>query len=87
MEKETKKQHTYTVSERASCCMSGVEKVISSSTNLIDLVTTCGEMEINGKNLKISKFNLDDGSLSFDGEIDSIKYSASRVPLLKRIFK
>ncbi|MBR2968101.1 MAG: YabP/YqfC family sporulation protein [Clostridia bacterium] len=87
MEKAPKKPHTYTISERASCSMSGVEKVISSSANLINLVTACGEMEINGKNLKISKFNLEDGSLAFDGEIDSVKYSVAKVPLLKRIFK
>ncbi|MBE5731201.1 MAG: sporulation protein YabP [Clostridiales bacterium] len=87
MEKETKKQHTIELSNRCKCSMSGIDKVISSSDTAIILSSSYGGLEISGKSLKISKYDVDDGSLCFEGELDSIKYSAPKVPLLKRIFK
>ena len=89
MEKRQSEQkpHSFEVNNRSSCSMTGVEKVISSSESLISIVSSCGAMEINGKQLKISKFDVSDGTLNFEGEIDCIKYSAPKVSLLKRIFK
>ncbi len=87
MEKEVKKPHSFSVDNRTSCNMSGIEKVISSSEERIIVVSSCGEMEIRGKKLKISKFDVDDGTFCFDGEIDGVGYSAPKVPLLKRLFK
>lgn len=86
MEKE-KKHHSFEVDNRATCSMNGIEKVISSSESNISLVTSYGGMDINGKKLKINKFDVEDGTLCFDGEIDCIKYSMPKVPLLKRLFK
>ena len=86
MEKE-KQPHAFEVSNRATCSMSGIEKVISSSESHISIISSHGGMDISGKKLKINKFDADDGSLCFDGEIDCIKYSAPKVPLLKRLFK
>ncbi len=87
MEKEVKKPHSFSVESRNSCSMSGIEKVISSSDTSITVISSCGEMEIVGKKLKISKFEMEDGTFCFDGEIDCIKYSAPKVPLIKRLFK
>lgn len=87
MEKEVKKSHSFSVENRNSCSMSGIEKVISSSDSAIIIISSCGEMEILGKKLKINKFEVEDGTFCFDGEIDCIKYSAPKVPLLKRLFK
>lgn len=87
MDKEQKKPHGFEVKDRNFCNMYGVEKVVSSSENLIDVVTFQGGMEINGKNLKINRFDVNDGTLTFEGEIDCVKYSAPKTPLLKRLFK
>ncbi len=67
--------------------MTGIQKVSSSSETGISLVSSCGAMEIVGKKLKINSFSIDEGTLCFEGEIDSIKYSAKKVPLIKRLFK
>ena len=85
--KNEQKPHSFEVANRTSCAMTGIEKVISSSETLISIVSSCGAMEISGKQLKISKFDVSDGTLAFEGEIDCIKYSAPKVSLLKRIFK
>lgn len=87
MEKENKKPHSFEVKDRSDCSMSGIEKVISSSETSILVVSSKGGMEISGKKLKINMFDIDDGALCFEGEIDCIKYSAPKVPLLKRLFK
>lgn len=84
---EKTQNHSFEVSNRARCTMSGIQKVISSSETSVLLVSSCGNMEISGKKLKINKFDIEDGTLAFEGEIDGIKYSAPKVPLLKRLFK
>lgn len=88
MEKEIpKKPHSFEVSERTECKMCGVEKVISSNETFISAVSSKGGLEITGKKLKISKFDIDDGILCFEGEIDCIKYSVPKIPFIKRLFK
>lgn len=87
MEKEINKPHSFECKERSECYMHGIEKVVSSSESTILLLSSRGAMEINGKKLKIIKFDISDGTLSFEGDIDVIKYNAAKVPLLKRLFK
>ena len=82
-----KKPHSFEVKDRKSCTMTGIEKIISSSQSGILLTSSCGGMEISGKELKILEFNAESGALSFEGTVDGIKYTAAKVPLLKRIFK
>lgn len=87
MEKTQQQAHSFEVKDRSSCSMTGIQKVVSSSETNISLVSSNGAMEISGKKLKIDSFSVDDGTLRFEGEIDDIKYSAKKVPLLKRLFK
>lgn len=84
---KVKKQHILELTNRANATISGVEKVISSSDTCLNLATSEGGLTILGSNFKINKFSALDGTLSFDGVINSLKYSAAAVPLLKRIFK
>lgn len=79
--------HSFEVKERSECAMTGIQKVVSSSATAISVTSVKGGMEISGKNLKIVKFDVEQGVLSFEGEIDGIKYSAPKVPLFKRLFK
>lgn len=82
-----KKPHSIDLSNRKNGAITGVEKVISSCDTCLALATCEGGLTIAGANLKINKFNVDDGTLSFEGEINSLKYNAAKVPVLKRIFK
>ena len=79
--------HGFEVKDRNKCSMTGIQKVVTSSESHISLVSSCGAMEIEGKNLKINNFNAEDGTIGFEGEITSVRYTAKKVPLLKRLFK
>lgn len=71
--------------ERAE--ISGVEKVIRSNAETIELVTKRGGLTVSGSELKIDRFDVADGELELSGKINSLKYLEAAVPLLKRIFK
>jgi hypothetical protein len=65
--------------------------VISSDEYSLVLHTTAGGLQLSGKNLKINKYNQEDGHLSFDGQLDSCKYAAlkggEQKGMLKKLFK
>lgn len=82
-----KKIHSITIDSRRKGLVSGVDKVVSSCDTTIVLITSDGGLTIIGKELKINKFSIDDGALSFEGTIDTLKYTAAKTPLLKRLFK
>lgn len=71
--------------ERAE--ISGVEKVIRSNAETIELVTKRGGLTVSGSELKIDRFDVADGELELSGKINLLKYLEAAVPLLKRIFK
>ena len=85
--KPASKPHTATIENRSRVTLNGIEKVINSSDEAINLLTSGGGLNISGKNLKIQKFNIDDGTLVLEGTVDSLRYSVMKAPLLKRLFK
>jgi sporulation protein YabP len=67
--------------------LTGVSKVVSSNDTMLVLETGAGGMTVSGSGLKINKFDVNEGSLSFEGTVGSIRYSAAKLPFLKRIFR
>jgi hypothetical protein len=84
--KEERKTHSISIDNRARCSMSGIEKVIGATEGCITAQSSYGLVTIIGSNLKLTAFSESNGSLSFTGEISSIKYG-SKTSALKRIFK
>jgi len=85
--KVSQMQHSLELFARNKVIMTGIENVTSSTEELINLITTEGALELRGKGLKIQKFNVQDGSLTVEGTLDSFKYAAVKAPILKRLFK
>ena len=79
--------HDLRLSCREKGTLSGIEKVISSCETSLQLISTCGGITIQGEKLKIVQFNAQTGALDFEGNVHSIKYSAPKQSLIKRIFK
>ncbi|MCL2822067.1 MAG: hypothetical protein FWD86_02580 [Firmicutes bacterium] len=79
--------HSVCIENRTGGILSGIENVVSASEDMINLQSTEGSLCIFGKGLKIQKFNIGDGSLTFEGSVDTIKYMAAKLPVFKRIFK
>lgn len=79
--------HSVNMTDRKKAAMTGVVKVDGATDSQIELTTALGRLIVTGTQLKITKFDDADGNLTLGGNIDSIKYAAARVPLIKRIFK
>lgn len=75
IDEKIKLPHNMILEDRRSLSVSGVEDVDSYDENTVVLFTQLGELTIRGKNLHISKLNVDTGELSMDGEIYAIVYS------------
>ena len=89
MEKEEikGKQHELHIICRNKGTLTGIEKVISSNAETLNLVSACGALVVSGTGLKILRFNAADGTLEFEGEVTGLKYAAKKQPLLMRLFK
>ncbi len=79
--------HEFKLICREKGSLTGIEKVVSSCDTSLNLISTCGNLLISGEKLKIIKFNASDGTLDFEGSVQSVKYSGAKQPLFKRIFK
>lgn len=79
--------HRFDMTDRKKAALTGVSTVDSASGSELSLTTVLGKLEIKGSDLKIVKFDENDGNLTFTGNIDSVKYAAPKQSLLKRIFK
>lgn len=87
MENKVKKLHNINLESRAKTSMTGIEKVITSAPDELNLLSSEGGLKINGKELKIEHFSLTEGTLTFTGTVDAIKYTVAKAPLFKRLFK
>jgi len=86
---QTNQNHSITIDNRKSGILTGVEKVVSSSEKLLHLITTQGALVLNGNNFKIKKFSMEEGILTFEGEVDILKYMAvsDNKSVIKKLFR
>jgi len=87
MENKTKLPHGITVENRIKTTITGVEKVVTSCDTALCIISTQGAISVQGKDLKIENFSVEDGVFSFCGTVNCIKYAATKTPVLKKIFK
>ncbi|MBQ8140201.1 MAG: sporulation protein YabP [Clostridia bacterium] len=70
-----KKIHEISLSVRKHMEITGVLDVVSFDELAVVLDTSCGEMTIEGKDIKISVLDTDRGIVSLDGKVDAVYYS------------
>lgn len=78
---------TVLLTNREHAEISGVEKVVRSNPETVDLITKRGGLTVCGSELKIDRFDVNDGALTLSGKVNTMRYTDAAVPLLKRIFK
>jgi len=66
--------------------VSGVFEVLRFDDNFALLKTVCGELNIEGKNIKISVLDTDKGVVQLEGDIDAIYYGDENKAEKKGIF-
>ena len=73
-----KEPHVITLIDRSNLTVSGVIDVINFDEHLVEATTTCGEMVIDGDELKISALDIDKGEITLSGKIFGIYYSEKK---------
>ena len=72
-----KQVHSVNINMRRSMDISGVREVDSFDELGVILKTCCGELTVEGKDIKISVLDTERGVVSLDGKIDALFYSDS----------
>lgn len=72
---QQKIKHDVILKSRKSMSIDGVEDVISFDESLVVLLTTCGEMTVEGSGLHIRVLDLESGVVELDGNVDGVFYS------------
>ena len=71
-----RKTHEIHVGMRKEMSITGVSEVISFDETSVILKSLCGEMTIEGNDLKVGALDTDKGVVTLEGRIDTIYYSA-----------
>ncbi|MBQ8683997.1 MAG: sporulation protein YabP [Clostridia bacterium] len=67
--------HQLIMQDRRQVELTGVADVDSFDENAVIAYTSMGELTIRGSGLHIRQLNLEGGSLSLEGQVDSLTYS------------
>lgn len=80
---------TITIEDRKKILVIGATKMLSSTnTQAVVEMSDCN-LVISGKNIEITKLNLDNKEVSFSGEISAVRYAnkTEKTNIIKRLFK
>ena len=90
-QKNSYQEHTIKLENRKTMSVTGVTDVDGFDEHTIVLATSYGMMTIEGNSLHISKLSIEEGCLSVDGTVNSIKYSDADISekggLFSRLFR
>lgn len=84
--------HHFYLDERKKGSLSGIQKVESFDEELVVLITAQGKLVLKGKDMHVTRLDVQKGELEFDGRVDSACYSELRsvkkgaAGVVKRIF-
>ncbi len=85
----TNKEQLIVLSNRKNISISGTNKIISLKSDLIQLNTVFGDLQIVGTNLELIKLDNTTTRAEINGDIDSLRFceNKSKTPFLRKIFK
>lgn len=77
------------IEERKKITINGATRVISSSSTQAIIEVNNSNLLICGNNIEVTKLDLENGTVEFSGDINSLKYTKKpeKRSLIKRIFK
>ena len=81
---QPKPKHEIVLVSRKRMSIDGVTDVVSFDEGQVTLVTSCGEMVVEGNGLHIGVLNLENGRVELDGEVDALFYSDDKDPAEKK---
>lgn len=77
------------IEDRKKLILTGATKVVSSTSTQAVVEIGDTNIVISGTNIEVTKLDLDNKTVTFSGNINSVKYTAKteKTSLLKRMFK
>ena len=83
------KEQTLTLNNRKNLSLTGVNKIVSLKSDLIQLDTVFGGLMIVGAGLELIKLDNSLNKADITGEIDCLKYveAKNKQPFFRKIFK
>lgn len=87
------KGHRFSLDNRNQGHLTGLREVESFDAELVVLATEQGRLTIKGRDLHVTRLDVDKGEIDFSGSVDSMVYSEIRTAgqvttgVLKRLFK
>lgn len=87
--KSSKTPHSLILENRSTFTATGVSNVDSFDDETIVAYTDLGELTVKGRNLTISKLNIETGELTLAGEVSSLIYAEPKAEggFLSRLFR
>lgn len=86
-----KDQHEFHLLLRKKLSINGITEIISFDDNEINLKTICGDLIIDGTELKIDILNIASGEIEIKGKINGMNYSdfsdCNKHSILSKIFR
>ena len=73
-EKNAAKPHSFRADQRASMVIQGVTDVLRFDEDCVYLVTTCGQLSIEGERLHVTVLNTRDGIVEISGKLCGLIY-------------
>ncbi len=75
---EKRKQHSMQLEDRTHLVLTGVEDVESFDEESMVIDTVLGTVLVGGSELRIQRYNVDNGELCIEGTIDELVYHDAR---------
>lgn len=75
MSADNQKTSGITLKERKNMCVFGVEEVMSFDDEGAHLRCSDGELFIEGKNVRIQSLDVENGSVTLEGQINAVYYT------------
>lgn len=67
-------EHKFVLASRKKMSVEGVKEVVSFDETSVALITSCGELVIDGESLHVSILDVERGFVELDGRINGITY-------------
>ena len=78
--------HTVTLTDRALLTVTGVKDVLSFDDHVVEASTVCGDLTVDGDDLKIASIDIEKGELSLSGKVFGFYYSEKKTKKSQGLF-
>ena len=84
--KQTSLSHSCFIQSRSHADINGVREVLSFDDGCVVLVTDCGELTLEGSNIRVGALDTERGIVSVDGKFSALYYADNNSRRKRSIF-